>query len=319
MIQLVIGGQYGSEGKGGVVSWLAQNFNYDLIIRTGAPNAGHGFLKPDGEKIIMRQLPCTWPFQDVPIYLPSGCVIDEKVLKNETKMLKDFGYKSPITISPFASVIEKDAITIEKQIKTGTTRKGIGATRAKKCLRSAKLFPSKSDITLDILNDPKSKILIESTQGFGLSLNYKHYPYCTSTDIMPYQILQDADTPFGVHDIEVWMVIRTFPIRIAGNSGYLFNETSWENLQQKYGNHIPVEYTSVTKKVRRVGEFDVSLVKDAIQRCNPSKIVLTFVDYLFTNRNQIDDDIFKYVNTIKTKIDKDIDYVSLGCGNLLKL
>ena len=43
MIDIVMGGQYGSEGKGSVVSWLAAQKKYDLVIRTGSPNAGHTF------------------------------------------------------------------------------------------------------------------------------------------------------------------------------------------------------------------------------------------------------------------------------------
>jgi adenylosuccinate synthase len=76
------------------------------------------------------------------------------------------------------------------------------------------------------------------------------------------------------------MVMRVFPIRVAGTSGALLNETTWEALQEKYGSHIPIERTTVTDKVRRVGGFDYSLYHTAHRLCNPTAIFLTFADYL---------------------------------------
>jgi adenylosuccinate synthase len=61
-----------------------------------------------------------------------------------------------------------------------------------------------------------------------------------------------------VDQFEVWVVIRVYPIRVAGNSGPLTGETTWEALG------LPEEYTTVTKKVRRVGTFDPILVRRAI-------------------------------------------------------
>jgi adenylosuccinate synthase len=329
-IKLVIGGQYGSEGKGSVVSWMAQKYNFDLAIRTGSPNAGHSFIKPNGEKVIMRQLPCTWAFQETPLYLPSGSIIDLDVLNTELGWLCESKFRSGIYVHPNAAIIEEDALETERAITTGTTGKGVGATRAKECLRTAKLiaqdefgvfFNDEHHVISDIMNQPSADILIESTQGFGLSMDYKFYPYCTSTNIMPYQILQDADIPFDSHDVEVWMVIRTYPIRIAGNSGYLYKEIDWDILRERHGNHIPTEYTSVTKKVRRVGEFDTELVKDAIRFCNPHKIVLTFVDYLFPNilKTGITPTIRKYLLSLGDIIGRDIDYIGIGTGIILEV
>jgi adenylosuccinate synthase len=328
-VTIIMGGQYGSEGKGSVVSWLAQNEDYDLAIRTGSVNAGHSFINPDGDKVIMRQLPCTWPFQEAPLYLPSGSIIDLDVLNTELAQLWDWKFRGGVYVSPNAALIEQDAKDAEKNIKTGTTGKGIGATRAKECMRTAKLskewneqiyFADDSNKIHDILHRPESNIIVESTQGFGLSLDYKYYPYCTSSNIMPYQILQDADIPYNIHKVEVWMVIRTFPIRIAGNSGYMFKETNWDSLRERYGSHIPDEYTSVTKKLRRVGEFDIDLVRDAVDRCNPDKVVLTFLDYLFPDIKNTGFSIAArmYLNDIGNMIGHPIDYVGIGTGEILE-
>jgi adenylosuccinate synthase len=76
---------------------------------------------------------------------------------------------------------------------------------------------------------------------------------------------------------EVWVVLRTHPIRIAGDSGPLESETSWEKLG------LEPEYTTVTKKIRRVGGWNPEWAIKSVEANrapgrNP-KIALTFADY----------------------------------------
>jgi adenylosuccinate synthase len=349
-IDIVIGGHYGSEGKGSVVSWMAQQKKYDLVIRTGGPNAGHSFLtgKPgDKNRVLykMRQLPCSWAFQDSDLYIPAAGLIDPEVLVKEMHWLMDAGYKGTLHINSRTAVIVEDAKKAERSISSGTTGEGIGATRAAKCMRQVALFkdftnslssklldPFQDGITeqsqIDselqierILKDSGNNILIETTQGFGLSLNGKHYPNVTSTDLDTYHLLGDAEIPYGVHDVKVWLVIRTFPIRISGKSGFLFNETTWENLRSRYGAHIPDEFTTVTNKMRRVGEFDHTLTKDAIRRCGPKEIILTFFDYVFPNFRETGwtKDMFHYLSHLEAMIDAQITYVGVGIGEIEKV
>jgi adenylosuccinate synthase len=242
-----------------------------------------------------------------------------------------------VYVSPFASIITEAAEEREQALMSGSTKEGVGATRALKCVRQAPIvgdtqdprfnLHSQRELGFEIVEDGQvggflqrndKRILLEATQGFGLSLNYKHYPFCTSTDLTPYQLLQDAEMPFGVHNVEVWMVVRTFPIRIAGNSGYLKDEISWEKLQLKYGSHIPVEQTTVTQKTRRVGEFDYDLVKDAIRQCRPNKIVLTFFDYLFpTVTEPISEEQDKWLLGLESKMGAKISYLGVGIGKVI--
>lgn len=305
MIKIVIGGQFGSEGKGEVCAWLASQEQFDLVIRIASPNSGHTFTC-DARKYIMRQLPCTWKAQDAPIYLPSGSIINAEVLAKEIQLLRNSGCKSPIVVSPYASVVDPTDIGISTCL-TGTTYEGVGETRAKRCLRQVKQHKYESRFYPTVqrmLADPRTHVLIESSQGYGLSSHSRFYPYCTSTDINPYQILQDADVPFGLHQVEVWMVIRTHPIRIAGKSGPLLNETNWQYLG------VHEEYTSVTKKVRRVGMFDSAQVREAVSRCRPTRLVLTFLDY-------ITDELIKgYLLQLERSIGRQIDYISTGPGKI---
>lgn len=335
MITLVMGGQYGSEGKGSVVSWLAKNNLFDLAIRTGSPNAGHTFVDKFGRTHKMRQLPCTWAFQDIPIYLPSSVVINKEVLFSEVQLLRNSGYMSMIYISPEAAVIPEKAGEFEKGIKTGTTGEGVGFTRAQKCMRALTVVRDDPffheplrhyGVEVERLDtDGYPEVLVESTQGFGLSLNSRYYPFVTSTNLNPHQLLSDAEISFDTDILDIWMVLRTYPIRIAGDSGYLYKELSWDELRKRHGEHIPTEQTTVTKKTRRVGEFDEDLAKEAIRVCNPDKIVLTFFDYLFPrladsgNMSVATQPELAALRRYEQKIGHRITHLGVGTGDLLEV
>ncbi len=323
-VTLVMGGQFGSEGKGNVVSWLSRERKFDLVIRTGSPNSGHTFIDKNNKPCVMRQLPCSWAFQDSPLYVPASAIVDTSVLKSEIELVRDNGYKGKIMVSPNVGIVELEDIKAETNILSGTTGTGSGSARSRKCMRQVRLAKDISSLrkylaTPDFNN--YSEVLIESSQGFGLSLDSSYYPYVTSTNLTPYRILDDAEIPFNKFNISVWLLLRTFPIRIAGLSGPLPMETSWGFLRMLYGSHIPNEYTSVTRKQRRVGFFDVKQARDAIQRCNPNVIVLTFFDYLFPlnkyGKLPVTRDMIGWLSVLEDSIERHITYLGISCKDLI--
>jgi len=158
-------------------------------------------------------------------------------------------------------------------------------------------------------------VLIESTQGWGLGVNTRFYPDVTSASVNPYQILSDADVRWRHPDIKVWCVIRTFPIRIAGQSGYLWREASWDELRRRYGDHIPTEQTTVTKKTRRVGEFDYELVREMLDKVRPDVVVLTFADYLVPSKERRA--LRQLLVDYEARIGYRIDFLGVGIGELI--
>src|SRR5260370_22311400 len=91
--------------------------------------------------------------------------------------------------------------------------------------------------------DYGKKVLIEGTQGFGLSLYHSdHYPKTTSRDTTAAGFLSEVGvSPKLVTEIVV--VFRTFPIRVAGDqAGPLANEIKWEHLQRESGYPYPIEH-----------------------------------------------------------------------------
>ena len=72
-ITIVVGGQYGSEGKGKVVALLATQVSDPWLVRCGGPNSGHT-VTIDGKDIIMRQVPsCAEPQKGNPLYRRRMC------------------------------------------------------------------------------------------------------------------------------------------------------------------------------------------------------------------------------------------------------
>lgn len=305
-IQVVVGAQYGSEAKGHVAAQLAMREidegRIPAIVRVAGPNAGHSVVDPrTGNK---------WAFRSVPVgaVLPgtlalaiaAGSEIDPTVLFTELDALREAGIRYPATqmlIDPEATILTSDHITTETGMheRMGSTGKGIGAARADRIMRTASRLVDEQwlvkrlrsyGITVGRVAETLRQaghidtVIIEGTQGYGLGLHMGHYPQCTSSDCRAIDFLGmvglspwDAD----VTDLEVWAATRVFPIRVAGNSGYLAGETSWEALG------LPEERTTVTKKVRRVGAWDPELVRDAVTDNGGSPVVrlaLTMTDQL---------------------------------------
>jgi adenylosuccinate synthase len=130
--------------------------------------------------------------------------------------------------------------------------------------------------------DRGERIIVEGSQGFGLSLlDGGYWPKATArTTTAAGALAETGLSPFDVDDVT--LVIRSFPIRVAGQeSGPLTNEMSWQDVAKVTGRVDDLsEYTTVTKKLRRVGAFDAKLVKRAIQANKPTRLVMNHLDYV---------------------------------------
>jgi adenylosuccinate synthase len=329
----VVGGQYGSEGKGAVAGYLTRTATTPVMgIRVAGPNAGHTVIGtgPNGEDSYawrLRAVPVnavTAP--DSTLVIAAGSEIDMEVLNHELSELDKAGYNasSRIFVDDQATLLEPRHHEIEQadniQGRIGSTSKGIGASRADRIMRKASLFGGGID-TSELIRqhlEIGGTALIEGTQGYGLGLHAGAYPFCTSQDCRALDFCAQAGiNPWdkAVDTFDIWVTARTYPIRVAGNSGPLENETSWEQLG------LEAERTTVTQKVRRVGHFDSRLVRDAVIANGGAptvKIALTMFDYIFPelkNTEQIDvlsADQAKYVAEIEDAINAPVSLVGTG-------
>jgi len=294
-VDLIVGGQYGSEGKGAVVAYLAKKSHYDVAVRVGAPNAGHTVQVGD-QKWKMRQLPCAGLVDDTTVLcVGANGLLEETVLKAEMDLVPHSTTRLKIDRNA-GIVTEKHRLNEQQRRmfeKLGSTCEGIGEAQAEKVLRTdgflrAKdvgwLKPFVTNVS-DYLNeavDRGLKIMIEGTQGYGISLNHGEWPFVTSRDVISASLLSDSGlAPTVVNN--VYMVVRTYPIRVAGNSGPMgADEIDWPTVPKRCGapEGIITELTTVTKRVRRVSEFNEEMVVRAVKANRPSAIALMFADYI---------------------------------------
>ncbi len=132
MVDVILGLQWGDEGKGKIVDFFAPD--YDVIARfQGGPNAGHT-LYVDGKKIVLHQIP-SGIFRDNKINLiGSGVVLDAVILKKECEAVASFGvdYRKSLYISerthlilPTHRAIDRASEAAKGHEKIGSTLKGI--------------------------------------------------------------------------------------------------------------------------------------------------------------------------------------------------
>lgn len=311
MSAAVVGGQYGSEGKGLIVAHIARD--YDTHVRVGAANAGHTFYTCHGwqagdldepedrwEKHVMQQLPCaTYANPDAVLCIGPGAIISEDILDRELRERDAWrrAHGLPVDyvwIDERAHVVQEGHITQERYSglaerigsTSATAREGIGACQAARVMREPGCVLARDALDVDeriLLGDvsyklDKQNVLLEGSQGTSLSLTTGDFPYVTSRNTTVAGLCADAGYAASKVERRI-LVVRSYPIRVAGNSGGFYEdsrEISWDVI----GIDPETERTTVTKKIRRVATFSMEQLVDAVILNDPTEIALTFCDYL---------------------------------------
>lgn len=141
---------------------------------------------------------------------------------------------------------------------------------------------------LDLCYSRGKSILIEGTQGTGLSVLHGSFPHVTSRDTTVSALLSEV----GIAPQRLRRTIvafRVYPIRVSGKSGPMGKELTWETIAERAGmdghNLSVVEVGSVSGGVRRVAEFSWTQLKRSANLNGATDIALTFVDYMdFANK-----------------------------------
>jgi adenylosuccinate synthase len=137
---VIVGAQWGDEGKGKIVDLLAQQS--DVVCRyQGGPNAGHTIVA-HGETWKLRQMP-SGVVSGTPSVIGAGCVVDAQVFVDEVDLLGERGIDPSIVllsgnahlIMPWHVAIDQASERRLGKLQIGTTRRGIGPTYADKASR----------------------------------------------------------------------------------------------------------------------------------------------------------------------------------------
>ncbi len=366
-IIVVQGAQWGSEAKGMVAAALCERRKVDYAVRTGTVNAGHTVYHK-GKRYVMQQLPTGWVNENTRLVIGPGAYIHPEILLAEITMLAADGAfaKGPRLYIDERAGLHLPEHTEAAQMtgahyKIGATGKGCShaiISRIRNRGYGGQLFrewfaensPTGSEIewmsggffftdTAKLLNeayDRGNQILLEGTQGTMLDLYLGPYPYTTHKQCTASQWVTEAGLSPAL-DYEVVLVARTYPIRVAGNSGPMNYEITWpeltgeinakliakdkpalvnpaavtrflqehRQLERAYGSILVQaseqnrdalancpddvvtelrklwEFTTVTKKLRRVARLDLNLLKYSVMLNRPQSLVLTFLNYEF--------------------------------------
>jgi adenylosuccinate synthase len=335
-VTVVVGGQFGSEGKGKAAHWFARTLGASTAVRVGGPNSGHTVITPDGSPLIFKQLPTAAILPDVVCALPAGSYIDVGLLLNEVKAARLPPHR--LLVDPNAVVVTERELDQERhstlKASVGSTLSGTGAAVLARASRDGNARLARDDARLrdfvrsttphlrERLNNGE-RVLVEGTQGFGLSvLHSPHYPFATSRDTTAAGFVAEAGlSPLDVDDVV--LVIRSFPIRVAGNSGPLPNEITWDTVSRESGcASVFRELTSVTRAVRRVARFDATIVRDAIAHNAPTRIVLNHLDHVdaaATPSNGHTAKSLAYIREVGSALQRHVTHVGLGPAHIEEL
>jgi len=281
---VVVGGFFGDEGKGKMISYLALKDKPEIAVRGGVgPNAGHTFVL-NGEVHKLRMLPSAILSKDTRLMIGAGVVVNPEILLNE---IEKYHVQDRFFIDGQCGVIEPAHINRDKgedlKGRIGTTGSGTGPANSDRALRTLQMAKNVRELSIyigDVSNavnfalDRGEKVLVEGTQGTFLSLYHGTYPYVTSKDVTASGICADIGLgPKRVDD--VILVFKAYVTRVG--AGPLSNELKKEEAQKRGW----FEIATVTGRERRSAPFNFELAKKAIMLNSATQLAVTKLDVMF--------------------------------------
>ncbi|HJX56319.1 MAG TPA: adenylosuccinate synthetase [Methanoregula sp.] len=281
---IIVGGFFGDEGKGKIVAHIACNDKPVIISRGGVgPNAGHTVQVGEREYGV-RMVPSGFVYKEAKLCIGSGVLVDPRVLKQEVEMLD---VKGRIFVDKRCGIITEDHIRRDKgsahlSKKIGSTGSGCGPANADRVMRispQAKDVPELAEYMLDVpkaIDDELKQgntVLLEGTQGFGISLYYGTYPFVTSKDTSASQIAADNGVgPTRIDDVIV--VFKAYPTRVG--EGPFSTEMSSE----KSDSMGIQEFGTVTHRKRRIGGWDGDMARYSAMINGCTQAAITGIDHV---------------------------------------
>lgn len=310
---VILGLQWGDEGKGRIVDLYAKD--YDVVARfAGGDNAGHSIVVGDKE-LALRIVPSGALHSRVELFVGGGMVVNPRTLVAELDALEAMGIDtSRVKISDRAHVVmshhlERDAAAErERGQALGTTGRGIGPAYVDRIARSGVRFgdviagsPSPStpltagSAQEDTIEAVKrlmphvvdgvaymqrslaqgKRVLLEGAQGSLLDVDYGTYPYVTSS----HTIAGGACIGLGIGPNAIGRVVgvlKAYCTRVgAGPFPSELRDERGERLRRQ--GH---EYGTVTGRPRRCGWFDAVAARYAVAINGLSSAVITKLDVL---------------------------------------
>ena len=308
---VVIGAQWGDEGKGKIVDYLAADSS--IIVRfSGGANAGHTIVQ-GGERYALHLVPSGILYPDKSVVLGSGMVIDPEALFSELSGLEKRGvdWLGRVLISDRAHLVLPSYRRIDKELDEkrarpiGTTGRGIGVAYAMKAYRDGvriadmrdpdrlinlgsedrafveawrdRLAPMSVDLVSYLRAHSNAYTLFEGAQGALLDIDTGSYPFVSSG--MSGASGAAAQGGIGPRKIDrVLGVFKAYTTRV-GNGPFPteFKDDSPGSLSS-YIRETGNEYGVTTGRPRRCGYLDLVALRYAVAANSIDRLVLTHLD-----------------------------------------
>lgn len=311
MNTVVMGAQWGDEGKGKIVDFLAQEAG--VVVRfAGGANAGHTIVV-DGKKYALHQVPSGILYPNKTVVLGSGMVVDPEALFKELKMLDDGGIQwgGRVLISDRAHIVLPIYRTMDKERDAkrkrpiGTTGRGIGTTYSQKSERDGirladldwdekmadletadkeflapymeQLLKMRVDIAAFLWEHRKENILFEGAQGAMLDIDSGTYPYVSSGA----SCAAGAATGSGIGPRsldKIYGVFKAYETRVG--NGPMPSEFNSEEESElcTYVRNRGNEFGVTTGRARRCGYLDLVALRYACRVNSIDSLILTHLD-----------------------------------------
>ncbi|MDR1277875.1 MAG: adenylosuccinate synthase [Treponema sp.] len=308
---VVIGAQWGDEGKGQIVDYLANEAQ--IIVRyAGGANAGHTIVT-GGEEYALHLIPSGIFYPDKIVILGAGMVIDPVALFSELKMLQDRGIDTTgrVFISDRAHIVLPRYIQIDKDRDAarkkpiGTTGRGIGITYSMKSDRDGirmadltwrekmdelekgdreflapyidRLLSMSIDLSLYLVHRKNSQVLFEGAQGALLDLDLGTYPYVSSG--MSCAAGAAVGGCVGPRAIDkVLGVFKAYSTRVGNGPLPSEFDPGSEDELCRFVRDTGREYGVTTGRPRRCGYLDLVSLRYACLTNSIDSLVMTHLD-----------------------------------------
>jgi len=318
---VVVGGFFGDEGKGKIISYLSKKDNPTIVVRGGAgPNAGHT-IKDGNTTYKVRMLPSGFLNKNAKVMIGPGVVVNPDVFFKE---IQEYDVSDRAFLDKHCGIIEQNHLDQDSKgrlkEKIGSTGSGTGpanAERAMRTLKMAKEIESLSSYIIDVpdevnsaLKDQKN-VLIEGTQGTHLSLWHGTYPFVTSKDVTASGIC--ADIGIGPKRVnEVMVVFKAYLTRVG--TGPMSGELDAKETEEKGW----AEFGTVTGRPRRAAEFDFDLAQRAVMLNSATQLAITKLDVRFPecagvkSFNDLDDKAKSFIKNIEERLQVPVTLIGTG-------
>ncbi len=297
-VYVVVGAQYGDEGKGKVAAFLTMEARISHVVRCGVgPNAGHGIWVPlprGTREVECRHVPSGFVSPDASLLVAPGTAVDPEVLEQELAILEELGVDvhDRFGVDSRCPVVEarhKESEGGGSYLHTeiGSMASGCGALNAERALRERRVRFARDVEGLKslLVEDVPARlaeqlqagkdVLLEGTQGFGLSLVHGTYPYVTSKDTTAAQCLSDAGLG---PSWPVRVVACVKPYTTRAGTGPLAGEG---DPTVQHVDEPEIRPGVAIGGRRRVGSFDHELVRRALEVNGASGIAVTNLDRMW--------------------------------------